>query len=74
MVLLCLKVMLGIAARYFREEEKERKEFEDIVMRAGNPFEYGMRTQEQVLTDVATVVLERVNVTPKPKRSKKSNS
>lgn len=61
-----------IAKKYFKDETAERKRFEDITLRAGNPYEYGMRTQEQVLADAAAAILEKVDViTTKQKRGKK---
>lgn len=38
-----------IATRYFKLKKKERENYDDIIMRGGNPFEYGMLGDEELL-------------------------
>lgn len=62
------EVARRITKKYFENEDAEHKKFEDIMMRAGDPFEYGMRSREQVLIDTVTAILEEIDVvSDKPK-------
>jgi hypothetical protein len=50
-----------LAQKYARLVNEQHKHYEDIEMRGGNSFEYGRKTEEQILTEVIEAALKKAS-------------